>query len=279
MPCACRIARQLPGFRTPKTTRPLIDPVRQNSAATHRCYTRARTLCRRSPPASMARRTDISCSAASLTPCLLGFWQATPASAHKTTVRISMLVLLLSPQPPTTRRYPPPPPPPPQQRHLPVPTSAMAPVPCAGDGVRRHTASSAPHFAACPRARKCLSPSQDSNTEPFNLIFSDEFNTAGRSFAVRATSSFFYRADWTLSRLILLPTGDAATTAAAAAAVGRLQAGADPYWTAVDHFNPTTSDLECVLCVRAWLLRKDVCVLRCALTIGARTPAAFATTT
>ena len=40
--------------------------------------------------------------------------------------------------------------------------------------------------------------------DTFQLVFSDEFNTAGRSF----------------------------------------EAGADPYWTAIDHYNPTTSDLE-----------------------------------
>jgi hypothetical protein len=45
---------------------------------------------------------------------------------------------------------------------------------------------------------------QNKDTAPYNLVFSDEFNTDGRSFV----------------------------------------AGADPYWTAVDHFNPTTSDLE-----------------------------------
>ena len=44
----------------------------------------------------------------------------------------------------------------------------------------------------------------DHNGDGFELVFSDEFNTAGRSFGP----------------------------------------GADPYWTAVDHFNPTTSDLE-----------------------------------
>jgi beta-glucanase (GH16 family) len=45
---------------------------------------------------------------------------------------------------------------------------------------------------------------QNKDTAPYNLVFSDEFNTDGRNF----------------------------------------KAGQDPYWTAVDHFNPTTSDLE-----------------------------------
>ena len=44
---------------------------------------------------------------------------------------------------------------------------------------------------------------QDHNGDEFKLVFSDEFSKDGR----------------------------------------RFEAGADPYWTAVDHFNPTTSDL------------------------------------